>query len=151
MLTDEDIENARIANVMIFYTEALKNCNMGFVPLVYGDIVPGLYLINPNGDIFSIRSNRCLCKNYDKDNYLTVTLDTIHGKRSRFRIYKLVASTFVINPFPNIYTQVNHIIENNGTPERDHYDNLEWCTGKQNIYHAIDNNLIKRDERGRFC
>ena len=54
------------------------------------------------------------------------------GKCKRFMIHRLVACTFI--PTSNKKLVVNHI---DGNRKNNHVDNLEWCTQKQNIAHAI--------------
>lgn len=60
---------------------------------------------------------------YDKDGYPYVRV----GKKS-FLIHRLVAKLFVCNP--DNKPEVNHLDFNRKNPK---YDNLEWCTRKENI------------------
>lgn len=56
-------------------------------------------------------------------------------------IHRLVASEFVNNPNPSLYTQVNH---KDGNKSNNNFENLEWCTPRQNIGHAIATGLKLR-------
>lgn len=54
-----------------------------------------------------------------------------------YLIHRLVAEKFIDNP--NKYKIVNH---KDGNKINNHYTNLEWCTAKDNVKHAIENSLI---------
>lgn len=60
----------------------------------------------------------------DKNGYYIVTLNQTH-----YRVHRLVAVYFVINPNNKKYTIVNHKDENK---QNNNYDNLEWCDNKYN-------------------
>lgn len=64
------------------------------------------------------------------------------GRTKRVSVHRVIASTFLKRrPEDEV---VNHI---NGIKTDNRVSNLEWCTYKQNIRHAIDTGLIVFDGR----
>lgn len=104
----------------------------------------GLYQVSDLGKIKSLAKNvkmpkggirkqkeKILKPNIDKDGYFRVALTT-NKKRKDYYVHRLVAQTFIKNT--NNKNQVNH---KDGNKQNNSIDNLEWCTVKENIHHAI--------------
>lgn len=75
------------------------------------------------------------CINHDGYYEIVLSKD---GKSKMFRLHRIIAETFIENI--NNVNQVNHI---NGIKTDNGVENLEWCTCKENIEHAVNNKLIK--------
>lgn len=88
------------------------------------------YIIYSDGAIYSLRSNTFIKYHINNKGYSIVTLS--NGKlRKTATVARLIAETFI--PNPNNLPQVNH---KNGDKRKDTIENLEWCTGKENVRHA---------------
>lgn len=78
----------------------------------------------------------------DKDGYYRVRLTLANGKRRNFPVHRLVLGMF--SPINNMTElQVNHI---DGNKHNNSLENLEWCTSKENIHHAMRIGL--RNDKG---
>lgn len=99
----------------------------------------GLYEISNHGRLKSFKSNKegyILSNKNSKGDYLSVVLTNKETKRKRYvRLHRLVAEAFI--PNPRCLPQVNH---KDGDKQNNHVDNLEWCTSKENMKHAINHN-----------
>lgn len=105
-----------------------------FIPIEYihsnGLRVPGdIYHINKLGDVKNIKTGYIHTHSRAKnDDYLGISL-TVNNRKLYPRLHRLIASTFLENPNPNVYKVVNHIDHN---PENNNLSNLEWVTLAEN-------------------
>lgn len=70
------------------------------------------------------------------EGYMQVKMVNEDGKRKTNRSHTIVAKAFIPNDNPEVKNQVNHI---DGIKNHNSSDNLEWCSGSENIRHASAN------------
>lgn len=99
------------------------------------------YLINSDGDIYSIRSNKFLRPWLDSKGYLQVQLFK-DGVKHTFKVHRLVAEVFIPNPL-NL-PEVNHKDENKQNPKA---TNLEWCTTRYNNNYGTRGDRISKSNK----
>lgn len=95
----------------------------------------GLYSVTENGEVFSYRLGKMLSISKNPKRYPRVSL-TKDGVSKGYNVHRLVAKTFI--PNPDNKPCVNHI---DGVKTNNKATNLEWCTYKENISHAVANGL----------
>ena len=96
----------------------------------------GLYKVDENGNVFSVRNNKLLKRMMFPSGYEYVHLCNGKGKTKLFRVHRLVAETFI--PNPNNLPEVNH---KDGDKLNNNIKNLEWCTNLENMRHSVETGL----------
>lgn len=96
----------------------------------------GLYKISQCGEIFSVRRNHIISP-FLASGYNEIVLSK-NGVRKKWLVHRIVAGEFIVNE--KGLPCVNHI---DGNKLNNCVDNLEWCTYKENMKHAIETGLYK--------
>jgi hypothetical protein len=94
------------------------------------------YEVSSDGHIRRLSTGRILKIRTNLRNGYSYVGITYLGKVYTLRFHRLVALAFI--PNPHNYSDVNHIDCNK---QNNAVENLEWCTRKYNIAHAIKNGL----------
>lgn len=99
----------------------------------------GLYRVNPNGEIYSLISQKIIKPFYrgsrENNKYLVVDLHQ-NKKGKTVSVHRIVAEAFI--PNPNNLPCVNH---KDGNKYNNSVENLEWCTYSENNLHACKTGL----------
>lgn len=96
------------------------------------------YYISNYGEVKNKRG--LILKTFTVHNRYCIARICINGKYKTSLVHRLVASAFI--PNPNNLTTVNH---KDGNKHNNNVDNLEWSTQKDNIRHAWENVLAKKE------
>lgn len=94
------------------------------------------YLVSDDGRLFSLRSNKEIKPNSDKNGYLYYVL-CVDGVRKTIKAHRLVAMAFI--PNPEHKPTVDHI---NTDVKDNRVDNLRWATYKEQM-----SNPVSRERR----
>lgn len=92
------------------------------------------YSINKKGDLLNLKKHhnvKKVCKKYyDKDGYIRYWVE-IGGKRKFVPAHRIVAKTFIKNPYKK-----PHINHKNGIRDDNNVENLEWITLADNTRYS---------------
>ena len=94
----------------------------------------GLYSVDIFGNVYKANGKE-MKQIQNQFGYMNVSL-TKNGKQTQHKVHRLVAQAFIPNPLNK--QQVNHI---DGNKKHNVVWNLEWCTCKENIDHALKSGL----------
>lgn len=104
------------------------------------------YGITDMGEVINLETNFKLKLSKKSNGYMQVKLFIKYDTKTKkhyynyLHVHRLVAKAYI--PNPNNLPCVNHI---DGNKENNTVSNLEWCTCKQNMQHAVRTGLFKKD------
>lgn len=98
-----------------------------------GRVKARTWLLKSNGGVYVKKEQILRQNNLSGRGYLSVNLTESPNKLKAWRVHRLVAICHIGAP-PSPLHQVNH---KNGIKGDNRSQNLEWCTGSENIQHAI--------------
>lgn len=111
--------------------------NQIFKPVVYRDIVPGMYSVSQYGNVVNNYTGQYLIPWISGSNYLYIGLRTIHNTDMKVRLHVLVATMFIPKTEEDIMMgrdEVNHKDRNKLNP---YASNLEWMNREENLNYNI--------------
>lgn len=100
------------------------------------------YFVSNLGRVLSTKYNkyRIITQVLSNCGYFIVTLSK-NGKIKCINVHRLVAQTFISNPNPKIFTEVNHL---NEIKTDNRVENLEFCTHRYNVNYGNRNKKISK-------
>lgn len=104
------------------------------------------YGITDMGEVINLETNFKLKLSRKSNGYMQAKLFIKYDAKTKkhyynyLHVHRLVAEAYI--PNPNNLPCVNHI---DGNKENNTISNLEWCTCKQNMQHAVRIGLFKKD------
>jgi len=101
---------------------------------IYKDIdgYEGKYQITSWGRVRNVDTDHFLVPQPTEKGYLRVDLIDRSGKRTHYKIHRLVANAFIKNP--DNKPQINH---KDGNKQNNSITNLEWVTDEENKGHQM--------------
>lgn len=105
-------------------------------PIVYKDIIPGMYSVSNHGRVFSHDSNRLKPVSCNGRYYPTAKFRCKGNILRKYDLHPIIATMFVPG-YDDKHNIVNHI----DNTYNNHWRNIEWCTFSWNNSHArhLDN------------
>lgn len=110
----------------------------------FKNIIDENYYLSEDGEVYSYhKSSTHKIKPFlRKDGYLEYKIYHTH-----YKVHRLVAVNFI----PNNNTDLDIINHKDGNKINNHYSNLEWCSSRDNNYHAWNTSLNNSIRQPKWC
>lgn len=97
------------------------------------------YAISIEGEILDTATNRIITERRDSQGYETIYIyNPDKGGNRDIRVHRLMALAWLPNKDFRTRPFVNHL---DGVRSNNRLENLEWCSGQENVQHALDAGL----------
>ena len=116
----------------------MKGDDFMWKPVVYRDVVEGMYEASSDGDIREVKSKKPVSRRADtriENGYIRCKLKTVSGKSKEYPMHRVVLSAFTPGGEKH-NMEVDHIY---GDKQDNRPDKLEWVTADENKHRAATN------------
>ena len=115
--------------------------------IYHGKDLGDFYLVSNTGEIKGVKTGKIRKKNISHEGYYFVTVSLGSRKDKRMiKVHRAVAETFLNNP--DDFPIINH---KDGNKLNNNIKNLEFCTYKYNLIHALSHGLLKSRAKKIKC
>lgn len=112
------------------------------------NVLPNRYVITDSGLLYNRSTGNFTYGNESNCGYLRVTMGRQDQSRTSVSMHRLVGMAFCNNENLDVENlTINHI---NGNKKINYWDNLEWCSQRDNAIHALKNGLKRSGENLDF-
>lgn len=103
-------------------------------------------IVNGKNNTKHVRKQKVKAQREDRNGYYRTSLTDSEGILRTVHVHRLVALAFI----PKVDTFREHVNHKDGIKKNNHYSNLEWCTPRENLIHALETGLRTNKLKPKF-